>query len=68
MRTVIADHELLPKGLNLEGLSIDAGKVTLSTRSRESKALCPVCGGVSSRVHRVVTFASSPTCPGMASA
>lgn len=25
MRTVIVDHELLPKGLNLEGLSVEAG-------------------------------------------
>lgn len=51
MRTVIANHELLPKGLNLESLSIGAGKVTLFASSRESRARCPVCGSGSSRAH-----------------
>jgi len=51
MRTAVASPELIPNGLQLESLSIEAGKVTLSTRSRESRALCPVCGGGSSRLH-----------------
>jgi transposase len=51
MRTAVASHELIPNGLQLESLSIEAGKVTLSTRSRESRVRCPVCGSVSSRAH-----------------
>lgn len=33
MRTVIATHELLPKGLDLESLSIDTGHVAVSVSS-----------------------------------
>src|SRR3954447_7652192 len=51
MRTAVASHELIPDGVQLESLSIEAGKVTLSTRSCESRAPCPVCGSVSSRAH-----------------
>ena len=52
MRTVISNHELLPRGLKLEGLSIEAGKVvTLFASSYESRAHCPLCGSGSSRVH-----------------
>ena len=52
MRTVnFANHKLLPRGLELESLSIDAGKVTIFTRSGKSRARCPVCGRDSSRVH-----------------
>src|SRR5215218_8949827 len=52
MRTVISNHELLPRGLKLEGLSIEAAKVvTLFASSYESRAHCPLCGSGSSRVH-----------------
>src|SRR5215216_1821816 len=52
MRTVISNHELLPRGLKLEGLSIEAGKVvTLFASSYESRAHCSLCGSGSSRVH-----------------
>ena len=51
MRTVISNHELLPRGLSLEGLGIEDGEVTLFTSSCESKARCPLCGSGSSRVH-----------------
>jgi transposase len=52
MRIVISNHELLPRGLKLEGLSIEAGKVgTLFASSYESRAHCPLCGSGSSRVH-----------------
>lgn len=51
MRTVIANHKLLPRGLELESLSIEAGKVTIFASSGESGACCPVCGHDSPRVH-----------------
>src|SRR5215207_10773187 len=52
MRTVISNHELLPRGLKLEALSIEAAKiVTLFASSYESRAHCPLCGSGSSRVH-----------------
>jgi len=51
MRTVIANHKLLPKGLEFEGLCIEAGKVALLVRSCESGACCPVCGSGSLRAH-----------------
>lgn len=51
MRTVIAAHELLPKGLQLEGLCIEAGKVTVLASPVGSRSCCPLCGRGSSRVH-----------------
>ncbi len=52
MRTVIANHKLLPRGLELESLSIEAGKVTIFVvSSGEARARCPVCGHGSPRVH-----------------
>jgi len=51
MRTAIASHELLPEGLDLEGLSIEAGHVSISVSSGAMRCLCPVCGRGSSRVH-----------------
>src|SRR5215212_11726890 len=51
MRTVIAPHELLPKGLHLESLSIETGRVDIHVASGASGSRCPVCGLSSSRVH-----------------
>lgn len=51
MRTAIAPHELLPKGLYLQSLSIGAGRVSISAASARRKSLCPLCGRASSRVH-----------------
>jgi transposase len=51
MRTVIADHELLPKGLRLETLSIATGSVSIRVASGTGRSRCPLCGRVSSRVH-----------------
>src|SRR5829696_431391 len=52
MRTVISNHELLPRGLKLEALSIEAAKIViLFASSYESRAHCPLCGSGSSRVH-----------------
>jgi hypothetical protein len=51
MRTAIAPHELLPKGLYLESLSIETGRVGIRVASRASKSRCPFCGLISSRVH-----------------
>ena len=51
MRTAIAPHELLPKGLDLEGLSIETGRVSISVSSGTSRSVCPLCGRGSSRVH-----------------
>jgi transposase len=51
MRTEIAPHELLPKGLDLESLSIETGHVSISVSSGTSRSVCPLCGRRSSRVH-----------------
>ena len=51
MRTAIADHELLPKGLQLESLSIETGRVAVSVSSGASSSRCPLCGCGSSRAH-----------------
>ena len=51
MRTAIATHELLPEDLDLESLSIEAGRVSISVSSGARRCLCPVCGRGSSRVH-----------------
>jgi transposase len=51
MRTVVAGHELLPKGLELESLSVDTGRVSIHVGSGATRCVCPVCGCRSSRVH-----------------
>ena len=51
MRTAIATHELLPKGLDLESLSIETGRVSICVSSGTRRSVCPLCGRVSSRVH-----------------
>ncbi|MDP9480793.1 MAG: ISL3 family transposase [Actinomycetota bacterium] len=51
MRTFTAKHRLLFKGLQPEGLSIEAGKVTIFASSGGSRARCPGCGRGSSRAH-----------------
>ena len=68
MRTVIANHKLLPRGLRLEGLSIEAGKVTIFASSGESRARCPICGQDSPRVHSRYHRTVSDLPPGTASA
>src|SRR5215210_937790 len=51
MRTAIAPHELLPKGLDLESLRIETGRVSICVSSGTSRSVCPLCGRASSRVH-----------------
>ena len=51
MRTAIAAHELLPKGLRLESLSIETGCVSVSMSFGASSSRCPLCGCGSSRAH-----------------
>jgi transposase len=51
MRTVIASHELLPRGLNLESLSIETGHVSICVGSGATRCVCPVCGHRSARAH-----------------
>ncbi len=51
MRTIGASHELLPKGLEPENLSIGAGCASISVGSGDATSRCPVCGCGSSRVH-----------------
>jgi transposase len=51
MRTTIATHELLPKGLYLENLSIETRRVSNSAVSGTRRLRCPLCGHGSSRVH-----------------
>ena len=51
MRTVVASHDLLPKGLELESLSVETGRVSISVSSGAEGCFCPVCGRYSSRMH-----------------
>ena len=51
MRTVIADHHLLPEGLRIETLSIETGRVSIRASCGMEGARCPLCGRVSSRIH-----------------
>src|SRR5215210_6118436 len=51
MRTAIAPHELLPKGLDLESLRIETGRVSICVSSGTRRSVCPLCGRASSRVH-----------------
>ena len=51
MRTVIASHELLPRGLKLESLSIETGHVSICVGSGATRCICPVCGHRSARAH-----------------
>ncbi len=51
MRTVVASHELLPKGLELESLSVETGHVGICAGSGARRCICPVCRHGSSRVH-----------------
>jgi transposase len=51
MRTVVAGHELLPKGLELESLSVETGRVSIHVGPGAARCVCPVCGHVSSRIH-----------------
>src|SRR5215211_5565588 len=51
MRTTISSHELLPKGLYLESLSIGTGRAVISVSSGARGCACPICGRRSSRVH-----------------
>ena len=51
MRIVIASHELLPRGLKLESLSIETGRVSISVGSDSTRSPCPVCGHRSARAH-----------------
>jgi len=67
MRTAIAPHELLPKGLDLENLSIEAGRVSICVSSGTSRSVCPLCARRSSRVHSRYARTASRICPGTAS-
>ncbi len=51
MRTAIATHELLPKGLDLQTLRIETGRVSICVSSGTRRSVCPLCGRGSSRVH-----------------
>ena len=51
MRTAIAAHTLLPKGLHLESLSVEPGRVGIRVASGAARSRCPPCGRVSVRVH-----------------
>jgi transposase len=51
VRTVVASHDLLPKGLELESLSVETGHVSIRVGSGATRCICPVCERGSSRVH-----------------
>jgi hypothetical protein len=55
MRSLLAGHQLLPKGLELESLSVEAGHVSIWAGSRARRCIVAMC-------------APSPICPGMGSA
>jgi transposase len=51
VRATTATHELLPECLDLEGLSIAPGRVSIFVSPVGSRCRCPVCGRGSSRIH-----------------
>ena len=51
MRTVVTSHDLLPKGLELESLSVGTGHVSICVGSGAKRYICPVCGHGSSKMH-----------------
>ena len=51
MRTATATHKLLPRGLRIENLSIEPGRVSISVSSGSEGCACPMCGRSSSRAH-----------------
>jgi transposase len=51
MKSAIAPHELLPKGLDLQSLTIETGRVSIRVSSGTRGSVCPLCGRTSSRVH-----------------
>jgi transposase len=51
MRTAIEAHKLLPRGLRIERLSIEPGRVSISAASDAQMCSCPICGCHSSRTH-----------------
>ncbi len=55
MRAVTAAHEPLPKGLELESLSIETGRVSIRAASESRRCICPPCGHGSSRIHNRYT-------------
>jgi transposase len=51
MRTSVEARELLPRGLRIESLSIETGRVSIPVSSAAEGCVCPVCGRHSSRAH-----------------
>jgi transposase len=51
MRSVVAGHQLLPKGLELESLSVETGHVSICVGSGAKRCICPLCGHRSARAH-----------------
>ena len=51
MRTAVAAHELLPKGLYFESLGVATGRVSIRVASGTRRSRCLLCGRGSSRVH-----------------
>jgi transposase len=51
MRTAIASHQLLPKGLEVQTLRIESGRVSIGVASGTRRSVCPLCGSGSPRVH-----------------
>ncbi len=66
VRTILATHELLPKGLDLEGLGIETGRVSIRLSSGARRRICPVCGRGLSR-DTAATPARFRTYPGTGS-
>jgi hypothetical protein len=66
VRTAIVTHELLPKGLHLESLNIETGRVSIRVASGGSRSRRPVCGRGSSRAHSRYSrpAPSTPGAPG----
>ena len=51
MRTAIAPHQLLPKGLELRSLTFETERVSIHVSSGTGRSVCPLCSRDSSRVH-----------------
>ena len=65
MQRKLPSSSLIPAGLVVDGISADAAMLTISVHALSSEASCPLCGGVSSRVHsRYIRHVSDLPCAG----
>ena len=65
MQRKLSSSSLIPAGLVVDGILADVAILTITARALANVANCPLCGGVSSRVHsRYIRHVSDLPCAG----